>query len=153
MHLGYQAPFNKQESRQNVSGVAVSEPATVPIPEIPKVPPIEEKTVEPVEEATPVAPVETPEPVVAERPPVATVTGTNEAMQFIFAHESSNNPLAIAPNGACGLGQAWPCSKLLAVCGSLANVDCQIQFFTDYANSKYGGWSGAYAFWQQNHWW
>lgn len=95
--------------------------------------------------------VEQPKPVKVEE--VAPVYGENEAMQFIFAHESTNNPLAIAPNGACGLGQSLPCSNLLNACGSLDNVDCQIEFFTKYAVSRYGSWSGAMQFWQANNWW
>jgi hypothetical protein len=97
----------------------------------------------------------TPKKVVKPKPkPVTYVMGTSEAQQFIFAHESSNNPHAInASSGACGLGQAWPCSKLLNVCGTLSNVDCQIKFFNTYAIERYGSWQGAVNFWKANNWW
>lgn len=72
-------------------------------------------------------------------------------MLFIFMHESGNDPGAInASSGACGLGQALPCSKMPC---SLSDYNCQVDFFTGYANDRYGGWDGAYAFWVANSWW
>lgn len=74
-------------------------------------------------------------------------------MTYIFAHESGNNPLAINPtSGACGLGQSLPCSKLLAVC-LLSDYNCQVEFFTEYANQRYGGWDAAMAVWESQGWW
>lgn len=76
---------------------------------------------------------------------------TNDAMAFIFAHESGNNPGAInASSGACGLGQALPCSKMPC---SLSDYQCQVNFFTAYAVSRYGGWAQAQAFWEANNYW
>ncbi len=70
---------------------------------------------------------------------------------WIFNKESGNNPGAINSNsGACGLGQALPCSKMPC---SLSDYDCQANFFTTYAQTRYNGWEGAYQFWVQNHWW
>ena len=76
----------------------------------------------------------------------------NEAMLFIFNHESGNNPKRWNSEGCVGLGQACPASKLLAVCPNL-DYDCEVVFFTNYANSRYGGWQGAYAYWLAHHWW
>lgn len=82
------------------------------------------------------------------------VPGDNEAMNYIFMKESSNNPAARNAGGCLGLGQACPGSKLIAACPDYANdVPCQIAFFTAYANARYGGWGGAYTFWVNNHWW
>lgn len=76
----------------------------------------------------------------------------SDAMSFIFAKESGGNPGAVnASSGACGLGQALPCSKLTSVC-SLSDVGCQTAFFTNYANSRYGGWQGAKEFWLSHGW-
>lgn len=138
--------LNKQESQQPVASTAqtVSPQPVTPQPE--------ERPQEKVEVP---APVEQPQPVETpvEAKPV-TVTGTNEAMQYIFAKESSNNPHAInASSGACGLGQAYPCSKLLNACGSLDNIDCQIKFFESYAVARYGSWLGAMYYWQTHNWW
>lgn len=71
----------------------------------------------------------------------------NWYMDFIFQHESSNNPQAINEIGACGLGQSLPCSKLSGVCGWPAGVDCQVQWFSNYAVQRYGSWQNAYYYW------
>jgi hypothetical protein len=74
----------------------------------------------------------------------------NSAKAFIYAHESGNNPNATNGNGCYGLGQ--DCNgKVRAQCG--ADYACQDAYFTAYANSRYGGWGGALAFWQSHHWW
>jgi hypothetical protein len=52
--------------------------------------------------------------------------------------------------GACGLGQALPCYKMGC---SLSDWACQDAFFTNYANSVYGGWAQAYTFWISHNWW
>lgn len=69
----------------------------------------------------------------------------------IYMHESGNNPGAInASSGACGLGQALPCSKMGC---SLSDYACQDAFFTHYAISTYGSWDAAWNFWQVHSWW
>lgn len=83
-----------------------------------------------------------------------------EAKSFIYRKESGNRTDAINPSsGACGLGQALPCSKLPC---TLQDYECQDKWFTDYAIRRYGSWSGAKAHWLakvpingQNvgHWW
>lgn len=147
--FGRVAPsFNKQE----VLAAGQSEPVVVePLRSDEQLKPVEPIKQITTEVETEVQPVRTP--AVAERPSVASVGGTNAAMQFIFAKESSNNPYAKNGGGCLGLGQACPGSKLLTVCPDLGNVQCQIQFFTDYANNRYGGWSGALVFWQAHGWW
>jgi len=76
---------------------------------------------------------------------------TGDAKAFIYAKESGNNPGAInASSGACGLGQALPCSKMPC---SLSDYACQDNFFTNYMLSRYGTWANARAFWLRMHWW
>lgn len=68
-----------------------------------------------------------------------------EAKAFIYFKESTNNPKAInASSGACGLGQALPCSKLPC---SLDDRACQDEWFTNYMKGRYGSWSAAKAYW------
>lgn len=83
---------------------------------------------------------------------VTTVPKTEaEAKLFIYLKESGNRTNAInKSSGACGLGQALPCSKLDC---SLDDYDCQDKWFTNYAIRRYGSWVGAYQFWLSHHWW
>ena len=81
----------------------------------------------------------------------APIAATSDAKAFIYAKESGNNPGAINPSsGACGLGQALPCSKMPC---SLSDYACQDQYFESYMLSRYGSWSAAQAFWLSHHWW
>lgn len=74
-----------------------------------------------------------------------------EAKKFIYTKESNNRPNAINPSsGACGIGQALPCSKLPC---SLDDYECQDKWFSDYAIRRYGSWVNAKAFWERNRWW
>lgn len=90
-------------------------------------------------------------PVTAAQPVSAVVAGCgdNEWAQYIYQHESGCNLNAVNSGGCRGIGQACPGSKL--PCG--ADYACQNAYFTDYANSRYGGWQQAYNFWVNNHWW
>lgn len=73
------------------------------------------------------------------------------AKMFIYNHESGNNPGAInRSSGACGLGQALPCSKMPC---SLSDYACQDNFFTGYMQQRYGSWENARAFWLSHQWW
>jgi hypothetical protein len=75
----------------------------------------------------------------------------SEAKAFIYAHESGNNPGSInKSSGACGLGQALPCSKMGC---SLSDYACQDAWFTGYMQSRYKTWSNAKAFWLSHKWW
>jgi primosomal protein N' len=72
------------------------------------------------------------------------------AAMYIAYHESTCNPGAQNSNGgACNIFQELPCGKW----GGLSDVDAHIQGATAYANQRYGGWQGAYAFWVANQWW
>lgn len=72
-----------------------------------------------------------------------------KAFENLITRESGFNPLAKnGSSGACGLFQAHPCSKLLAVCPELSNVECQIQWGLNYIKNRYGTPSEAWTFWQ-----
>lgn len=82
--------------------------------------------------------------------PVAQASG-GDAKSFIYNKESGNNPNSInRSSGACGLGQALPCSKMGCALGDYA---CQDAFFTRYMQQRYGSWENAKAFWLAHHWW
>ncbi len=67
----------------------------------------------------------------------------------IVSKESGWNPNATnSSSGACGLAQALPCGK---VPGNGYNPVDSLKWMNTYV-SRYGGWEGAYAFWQANHW-
>lgn len=68
----------------------------------------------------------------------------------IVQKESGWNPNAVnASSGACGLAQALPCSK---VPGNPYNPVDSLRWMNGYVNGRYGGWQGAYNFWQANRW-
>lgn len=91
--------------------------------------------------------------VAAVETPKAYASNCGDAKSCIYAKESGNNPSAInRSSGACGLGQAWPCSKLRLSC-SLTDYECQDAFFTKYAVDRYGSWDNAWSFWQLHNWW
>jgi resuscitation-promoting factor RpfB len=70
--------------------------------------------------------------------------------ESIVQRESGWNPNAVnASSGACGLAQALPCSK---VPGNPLNPVDSLRWQYGYVNARYGGYAGAYAFWQINHW-
>lgn len=72
-------------------------------------------------------------------------------VDYIVSKESGWNPNATNPSsGACGLVQALPCSK---VPGNGYNPVDNLRWAVGYANGRYGGWAGAYAFWTRNNWW
>lgn len=76
-----------------------------------------------------------------------------DAVNLIFSGESGWRPGATNASGCAGLGQACPGSKLAAVCPNWrTDPVCQTKFFAGYA-SRYGGWQGAAAVWQRQHWW
>jgi hypothetical protein len=107
---------------------------------------------------TPVAaPVETPQP--------APTYGSHEelmaaagidpsdyaAVDYIVSRESGWNPDATEPNsGAHGLPQALPYSK--TGCG-WDDAVCQLQWASNYAVARYGGWWAAQAYWAVHRNW
>lgn len=70
-------------------------------------------------------------------------------INFIFSHESCNDPGRLNAGGCRGLGQACPGSKL--PCGP-EDIACQVKWFNGYAQGK-GGWAASYNFWLANNWW
>jgi len=81
-------------------------------------------------------------------------SGQQPYADFIISHESGWRTNATNGSGCAGLGQACPGSKLAAVCPAWqVDAVCQMRFFSNYANGKYGSWQGAYAAWQRQHWW
>ncbi len=76
-------------------------------------------------------------------------------MLNIVKHESGFNHTVYnrGGSGACGLPQSLPCSKLLNKCGTLENIDCQIEWILDYTDNRYGTPNEAWVFWQDNRWW
>ncbi|MCC2631536.1 MAG: hypothetical protein K0S20_235 [Patescibacteria group bacterium] len=70
------------------------------------------------------------------------------AMAAIISRESGFNPNARNRfSGACGLFQALPCSKM----GGM-ELENQVRWGIGYIRNRYGSPSGAWAFWQRNHW-
>lgn len=74
-------------------------------------------------------------------------------VDYIISKESGWRPGAANPNGAYGLCQAYPGSKMASAGADyLTNPITQLQWCSGYA-SRYGGWAGAYAAWQAQGWW
>lgn len=74
---------------------------------------------------------------------------------FIFQKESNCNPTAKnKSSGAYGVCQSLPGSKM-ASAGSdwQTNPITQMKWCQTYAQSRYGSWSNAVAFWNANKWW
>lgn len=89
---------------------------------------------------------------VAPKPEVVEGCGDNSYASYIYTHESGCNLQAQNAGGCLGIGQACPGSKLLAVCPNL-DYECENEFFTQYAVSRYGSWEGAYNAWLSQGWW
>ncbi|MFQ6329106.1 lytic transglycosylase domain-containing protein [Nocardia sp. CWNU-33] len=76
------------------------------------------------------------------------------AFDNVVMRESSWDFLAVNPaSGAYGLGQALPPQKM-ATHGAdwLFNPVTQIRWTYDYMKKAYGSPAGAWAFWQEHHW-
>lgn len=75
-------------------------------------------------------------------------------VDFIIGHESGWRTGAVNGDGCYGLGQACPGSKLVNACPSWqSDPVCQLEFFSNYANSRYGSWYLAYLAWSRQGWW
>jgi hypothetical protein len=71
-------------------------------------------------------------------------------VNFIISHESGWRPDAVnASSGSCGLVQALPCSKLGA---DWSNPVQALSWGSQYVKARYGGWSGAVAWWNSHGW-
>ena len=127
---------------------------------------IKPQTQAPVEEKPKPAPqpkqVEAPKPKPKPQPVAITGTKTDWMKQagipesqwvyvdYIVKRESSWNPLAVnRSSGACGLAQALPCSKIPGDWRDPVNA---LRWQYGYVTARYGGYAGAYSFWQKNHW-
>jgi hypothetical protein len=98
--------------------------------------------------------VTSPTTVVAQAPPATGTESISADMSYIFTHESGNSLTAENADGCLGLGQACPGSKLVAACPDWqTDYTCQLDYFTSYADSTYGGWAGAYEHELVDHWW
>lgn len=77
-----------------------------------------------------------------------------EQWSYIINRESGFNPTISNPySGAYGLPQALPGSKMASHGADWAtNPYTQLAWMYDYMVSRYGSISGAYSFWQANHW-
>lgn len=75
------------------------------------------------------------------------------AVDAIISRESTWRPNAINGSRCIGFGQSCG-GGLEATCPNWA-VDpvCQLNFFNNYAVSRYGSWQAAQAFWYAHNWW
>lgn len=80
---------------------------------------------------------------------VGIAAGDYGYVDYIISHESGWNASSIGIGGACGLPQAYPCSKLGP---NWYDPAVSLSWANSYA-SKYGGWAGAYNHWVVNHNW
>lgn len=137
--------INNQEQAvsQKAQPVAVEAHEIKPQPQAPNPQPVKP-------EPTPVV---TPQPSTKTELMTAAGIPTSDwaAVDYIVSHESSWNQRAVNPSsGSCGLVQELPCGKSGCTFGDGV---CQLRWATQYAKDRYGGWWGAYNFWQNNHWW
>jgi len=73
-----------------------------------------------------------------------------ENIAEIIGRESGFNPYAVnSSSGACGLHQAYPCSKMNC---ELSDINCQLDWGKSYIVNRYGTESQALAFWKANGW-
>ncbi len=79
--------------------------------------------------------------------------GDYSYVNYIISRESNWHAGARNGSGCLGLGQRCPGSVLINACPNW-DVDpvCQLRHFSGYA-SKFGGWGGAYAYWQSHGYW
>lgn len=70
----------------------------------------------------------------------------------LIAKEGMFDPAAINPtSGACGLGQALPCSKMKCALAP-KGIDCQLDWIKDYVADRYGTVTNALNFRISNGW-
>jgi resuscitation-promoting factor RpfB len=72
-----------------------------------------------------------------------------DALFNLWEREAHFNPAAVNPSsGACGIPQAYPCSKLP---GFPNDPEAQIRWGLNYIANRYGTPVNAWAYWQRNH--
>jgi uncharacterized protein YabE (DUF348 family) len=78
-------------------------------------------------------------------------------VDFIISHEGGwdgTTKYNRGGSGAYGICQALPGSKMASAGADWAtNPVTQLRWCSSYAHSKYGGWYGAYSYWQSHHYW
>lgn len=76
-------------------------------------------------------------------------------VDYIMNNESHWNPDSENPRGCIGLGQSCGAPPgLSVVCPDWqSDAVCQLDFFNNYATNRYGSWSGAASYWQNNGYW
>lgn len=155
----WQKLYDKNTNIQNPHLIHVGDKITIPQPtenitprtftEAPVAPVDVPEPVAPIQDTTP-APMAPVEVIAAPAPVVVSGCGDNSMANYIYMHESGCNTGATNAGGCYGIGQ--DCNGAVRTeCG--ADYACQNAFFTRYANARYGGWDGAYAFWLANSWW
>ena len=77
-----------------------------------------------------------------------------QALVLLVNRESSWNPYAINKKSkACGLFQAYPCSKMAKYGKDYrTNYKVQVTWGMDYIKNRYKTPSNAWSFWQSHHW-
>lgn len=69
------------------------------------------------------------------------------ASDKLILNESGCRTWAVNPkSGACGIPQAYPCSKLKCPLDNSGGV-CQLKWMQQYVTERYGTWEKALAFW------
>jgi len=86
-------------------------------------------------------------------PSIVSNCGDNEYANFIYMHESGCSLTSVNSIGCVGIGQSCGGGLESACPNWQTDYACQNSYFSQYANSRYGGWSGAYGFWVSAHWW
>ena len=76
------------------------------------------------------------------------------AIVQIVNRESNFNPYAVNKKSkACGLFQAYPCSKMVIFGNDYrTNYKVQVAWGMDYIKNRYGTPQKAWSFWQSHHW-
>lgn len=73
---------------------------------------------------------------------------------YIVSRESNWHVTSQNASGAYGLCQALPGSKMASAGGDwTTNPVTQLRWCSGYAQSRFGGWGGAYNFWLSHHYW
>jgi hypothetical protein len=69
------------------------------------------------------------------------------ATRTLILKESNCRPNAVNPtSGACGIPQAYPCSKMKCALNNSGAV-CQLKWMQSYVMRRYGSWDSALSFW------
>lgn len=151
-------PAPERHINNEIREVASPVQAVQPVKESPQT---QERPVE-------VKPTPAPEPVMEPAPPVELPKSKTDlmnlagipasehaAVDYIVSKESSWNHLAVnRSSGATGLCQSLPASKMASAGADyMTNPVTQLKWCASYANSRYGSWWSAHAFWLANAWW